>query len=193
MLQPSAPVSLFAIYRLFFWVGMFSFGGGLTAWFHREVVMVRQWMTDEEFFSGYSLAQVLPGVNSTNMAVYIGQRVRGAIGSAVALTALLTAPLILVICAGIAYDWLVGLPGFSAAMAGIATVAAGMIFRLGLASAKDSWRRIPSLIALIATFVAVAIFHIPIIVVVLMIAPLSTAAALWRRRNETAKVGTSDG
>ncbi len=59
-------------------VGLFSFGGGLTAWFHREVVLVRGWMTDDEFFSGYSLAQLLPGVNSTNMAVYIGQHVRGA-------------------------------------------------------------------------------------------------------------------
>ena len=75
---PAQPVSLFALYRLCFVVGLFSFGGGLTAWFHREVVQVRGWMTDDEFFSGYSLAQILPGVNSTNMAVYIGQHLRGA-------------------------------------------------------------------------------------------------------------------
>ena len=61
------PVSLLALYKLFFGVGLFSFGGGLTAWFHREVVLVRGWMTNDEFFSGYSLAQLLPGVNSTNM------------------------------------------------------------------------------------------------------------------------------
>src|SRR3954465_621185 len=103
-----SPVSLVALYKLFFGVGLMSFGGGLTAWFHREVVMVRKWMTDDEFFSGYSLAQVLPGVNSTNMAVYIGERVRGAIGSIVALSALLSGPLAIVIAAGIAYDWLIG-------------------------------------------------------------------------------------
>src|SRR5690242_11303725 len=74
MQTPAAqPVSLWSLYRMFFLVGLFSFGGGLTAWFHREIVLVRGWMTDEEFFSGYSLSQVLPGVNSTNMAVYIGQ------------------------------------------------------------------------------------------------------------------------
>jgi len=33
------PVPLFALYKLFFAVGLFSFGGGLTAWFHREVVL----------------------------------------------------------------------------------------------------------------------------------------------------------
>src|SRR5436305_1236186 len=129
MQKSAEPVSLFALYRLLFLVGIFSFGGGLTAWFHREVVLVRRWMTDDEFFSGYALAQVLPGVNSTNMAVYIGQHVRGAIGSIVAITALLTGPFFIVIAAGIYYHRLVELPGFSAAMAGIATVAVGMIFR----------------------------------------------------------------
>jgi len=52
-------------------------------------------------FSGYSLAQVLPGVNSTNMAVYIGQHLRGAIGAAVALSALLTAPFFIVIAVAV--------------------------------------------------------------------------------------------
>jgi chromate transport protein ChrA len=80
MTTPAQLVSLFAIYRFCFVVGLFSFGGGLfsfggglTAWLRREIVQVRGWMTDDLFFSGYSLAQILPGVNSTNMAVYIGQ------------------------------------------------------------------------------------------------------------------------
>jgi chromate transporter len=98
-------VSLLALYKLFFGVGLFSFGGGLTAWFHREVVLVRGWMTNDEFFSGYSLAQLLPGVNSTNMAVYIGQHVRGAAGSAVALAGLLSGPFFIVIAAAVAIAW----------------------------------------------------------------------------------------
>src|SRR5712672_4632104 len=98
MNKPASPVSLLSLYRLFFVVGLFSFGGGLTAWFHREVVLVRGWMTNDEFFSGYSLAQLLPGVNSTNMAVYIGQHVRG---SAVALAGLLSGPFFIVIAAAV--------------------------------------------------------------------------------------------
>src|ERR1044072_5339328 len=101
---PAQPVSLFALYKLFFVVGLFSFGGGLTAWFHREIVLVRGWMTEPEFFSGHSLAPVLPGVNSTNMAVYIGQRVRGALGAVTALTALLSGPFVVVIVAAVTYN-----------------------------------------------------------------------------------------
>src|SRR4051794_25579176 len=66
MRTPDRPVPLTSLYGLFFVVGLCSFGGGVTAWFHREVVLARKWMSDDEFFSGYSLAQVLPGVNSTN-------------------------------------------------------------------------------------------------------------------------------
>ena len=179
-MQKPAAVSLLTLYKLFFVVGVFSFGGGLTAWFHREVVLVRGWMTNDEFFSGYSLAQVLPGVNSTNMAVYIGQHVRGAAGSAVALAGLLSGPFFIVIAVAVIYNRLVELPGFAAAMTGIATVAVGMIFRLGMASAKDSLRHLPSLLVLAASFIAIGIMQWPLVPVLLVLVPLSIAAA-WLR------------
>jgi len=180
MQKNTTSVSLLALYKLFFGVGLFSFGGGLTAWFHREVVLVRGWMTNDEFFSGYSLSQLLPGVNSTNMAVYIGQHVRGAAGSAVALAGLLSGPFFIVIAAAVVYNRLVGLPGFTAAMSGIATVAVGMIFRLGMASMKGAVRHIPSMLVLIATFVAVGLLQWPPLPVLLTLAPLSIAAAYMR-------------
>jgi chromate transporter len=180
-MTPAQPASLFAIYRLCFMVGLFSFGGGLTAWFHREVVQVRRWMTDEEFFSGYSLAQILPGVNSTNMAVYIGQHLRGAIGSTVALLGLLTGPFVIVLAAAAAYHQLVALPGFPAIMAGVAAAAVGMMFRLGLTSARGAYRSIPSLVVLVATFVAIGVMQWPLLPVLLVLAPLSIAAS-WPRK-----------
>ena len=181
---PTHPVSLFALYRLCFVVGLFSFGGGLTAWFHREVVQVRGWMTDDEFFSGYSLAQILPGVNSTNMAVYIGQHLRGAIGSTAALLGLLTGPFVIVIAAAAVYHHLVALPGFAAIMGGVAAAAVGMMFRLGMTSARGGYRHIPSLLVLIATFVAIGIMQWPLLPVLLVLAPLSIAASWPRKADE---------
>jgi chromate transporter len=181
MQDPAKPVSLSALYKLFFKVGLLSFGGGVSAWFHREVVRVRGWMTDDEFFSGYSLSQVLPGVNSTNMAVYIGQHVRGLIGAIVALGALLTAPFFIVIAAASAYHWFIEIPGFQAAMAGIATAAVALIFQLAIASARGSFRHLPSLLVLIATLVSVGILRWPLLPVLLVLVPLSIAAS-WLRQ-----------
>jgi chromate transporter len=185
MEPPPPPVSLFTLYRLFFLVGVMSFGGGVSAWFHREVVVLRHWMTDDEFFSGYSLAQVLPGVNSTNMAVYIGQHVRGAIGSIVALSALLTGPIFITIGAAVGYHYLAGITGFTAAMSGIATTAVGMIFQVGLHSARKSLRHVPSTLVLIAAFVSVGVLRWPLLWVLLVLIPLSIALA-WPWKGEAA-------
>jgi chromate transporter len=110
-MDQTPPVPLGAIYGLFFRIGLFSFGGQLTSWIHREVVLVRGWMTNEEFLSGMALSQILPGVNSTNTAVFVGQRLRGAWGATVAITAMLTGPFFAVILAGILYKWIIGWHG----------------------------------------------------------------------------------
>jgi chromate transporter len=185
MTPPAQPVSLFALYRLTFVVGLFSFGGGLSAWMRREVVVMRGWMTDEEFFNGYSLAQILPGVNSTNMAVYIGQHLRGPVGAVVALTGLLTAPFVIVLAAAAAYHHLVAIPGFQIAMGGLAAAAVGMMFHLGLMTNRTLHRHIPSVLVLIATFVAVGILQWPLVPVLAVLAPVSVAAS-WPRKSDDA-------
>ena len=166
-------------------VGLMSFGGGLSAWMRREVVLVRGWMTDEEFFNGYSLAQILPGVNSTNMAVYVGQHLRGAIGSTVALTGLLTGPFAVVLAAAVAYPYLVALPGFAIGMGGLAAAAVGMMFHLGLVSNRTLHRHIPSMLVLVATFLAVGIMQWPLLPVLAVLTPLSIAAS-WPRKSKDA-------
>ncbi|MPZ55603.1 MAG: chromate transporter [Rhizobiales bacterium] len=177
---PPAPVSLFALYRVFFVLGLLSFGGGVSAWMHREVVQVHGWMSDHEFISGFALGQILPGVNSANLAVYIGQHLRGPPGAAVALVGMLTGPFVVVILAAVAYHRLVGLPGFAAATAGVAAVAVGMLLRLGFTLAGRVPRRVAAYAVMLATFVAVGVLKWPLVPVVAVLAPISIIAA-WPR------------
>ena len=178
---PPAPVPLLALYRVFFVLGLLSFGGGVSAWMHREVVQLRGWMTDEAFISGFALAQILPGVNSANLAVYIGQHLRGTIGAIVTVIGMLTGPFIVVIAVAAAYHRLVGLPGFAAATAGVASVAVGMLLRLGLTLARRVPRQPMAYAVMLATFVAVGVLKWPLVLVVAVLAPVSIAFA-WPRR-----------
>lgn len=183
-------VSLFALYRTFFWVGMFSFGGGLSAWLHREMVQLRGWLTDEQFFSGYGLSQVIPGVNSSNLAVYIGQHLRGTLGAVVALFGLLSAPFVVVIAAAVTYEHFLAVPGFQAAMAGIAAAAIGMLARMAMIAASGAVRggKMKGLVPIaimVSTFIAVGILRWPLILVVVIMAPLSVAVA-WPRKSADA-------
>jgi chromate transporter len=174
-------VPLLALYKTFFWVGMFSFGGGLSSWLHREIVDIRGWMTDDQFFSGYSLTHVLPGVNSSNLAVYIGQHLRGTPGAAVALLALLTGPFFVVIGAAVAYRYLLQVPGFQAAVAGIAAAAIGMLIRLGFIAARKATTGVAPVLIMLAIFVAIGLLRWPLVTVVLVMAPISIAIS-WPRK-----------
>ena len=179
--QVTPHVLLLQLYRTFFWVGLFSFGGGVSAWLHREVVNIRGWMTDDQFFSGYSLTHVLPGVNSSNLAVYIGQHLRGAPGAVVALLALLSGPFVVVIAAALAYQYLLQVPGFQAAVAGIAAAAIGMLVRLGYLAARKAATGVLSALIMLAIFVAIGFLRWPLVPVVLVMAPISIAVS-WPRK-----------
>jgi chromate transporter len=177
---PGAPVSLFALYRVFFWIGVFSFGGGLTPWMHREIVEARGWITREGFLSGLAVAQILPGVNSTNLAIFIGQRLRGTLGAVTALVGTLTAPFALILAAAMTYDVLLASPVIAVALVGVAAGATGMLLRMGIVSARAGLRGMASGVVMVATFVMVGVLQWPIMPVLAAIVPLSVAAA-WPR------------
>ena len=180
---PSNPaIPLRAILKTFFWIGAFSFGGGLTGWIHREVVHKHRWMGDEEVLAGVALAQVLPGANVTNLAVFVGNSLRGIPGAAVALSAMISAPMALCILVLFAYSTIAAIPVLHGAVDGVAAAAVGLNLRLGVVGAVRVVRRVGPTIAMVATFVAVGVLRWPLVPVVLIIAPLSIAA-VWPKKS----------
>jgi chromate transporter len=65
--------------RLFLKLGFTAFGGPAahTAIMHNEVVKRRGWLTDEEFLDLLGATNLIPGPNSTEMAIHIGYRRAG--------------------------------------------------------------------------------------------------------------------
>ena len=178
-------VGLLALYNVFFWIGLFSFGGGLLPWIQREIVTVRGWMTDEEFLPGLAMGQILPGVNSVNMAVFVGQRLRGAGGATIAVLGMLTGPFLIMIAAAVSYRQVLGAPLVHAAMAGAAAAAIGMILRMGLSAVQTAARGVASILVMAAVFVAVGVMKWPLLQVVAVAAPLSVLLA-WPRGSRDA-------
>jgi chromate transporter len=65
--------------RLFLRLGLTSFGGPAahTAVMHHEVVTRRRWLSDAEFLDLVAATNLLPGPNSTEMAIHLGRRRAG--------------------------------------------------------------------------------------------------------------------
>lgn len=175
---PSPEPRLGSILAVFTTLGMASFGGGLPGWMHREVVQKRRWLSEESFLAGIALGQVLPGPNSVNLALYIGQQLRGVPGAAVAFLGILGPPFLFILGLALLYGWGAGFAGFGVVLGGVAAAGLANSLTTGLRTARGLRGAWPWGVAAI-TFVAVGILRLPMIPVVLVLAPVSIGLA-WR-------------
>jgi chromate transporter len=74
--------ALTEVASLFLKLGFTAFGGPAAhiGIMHDEVVMRRKWLTDEEFLDLLGATNLIPGPNSTEMAIHIGYRRAGYLG-----------------------------------------------------------------------------------------------------------------
>lgn len=188
--QPTAmpPPTAFRFLCVCLLIGLLSFGGGLTAWVHREVVLRRGWMNDDEFLNGVALGQVLPGANVTNLIVYIGHHLLGPLGAVVGLVGLLAAPFLAVIALGSVYQSISGLVWLHQALDGIAAAAIGLLLVVATRGARhavqartvQAWS---SGLVLAATVIGIGVLQWPLLLVVLCLTPVSVALA-WMQAPE---------
>ena len=156
--------------------------GGVGPWAQRMLVEERRWLSAEEFTDMMSLCQFLPGPNIVNVAVCVGARFHGARGALAAFAGLMGAPFAIVLGLGVLYTQYGDLPAVASAFRGISAAAAGFIVAMGLKMAAS--KRLRSAMALFAVvaFISIALVRVPLGLFLIVVAPLSVAAAFWRRR-----------
>jgi chromate transporter len=73
-MNSAQPNRLVEVTRLFLKLGFTAFGGPAAhiAMFHNETVERRRWLTDQEFLDLVGATNLIPGPNSTEMAIHIG-------------------------------------------------------------------------------------------------------------------------
>jgi chromate transporter len=178
--------SLPELFWIFFQIGAMSFGGGLTAWVHREIALKRGWMTDAEFFTGLALCQVLPGVNVVNLSVHVGQRLRGVVGALTCTIGVVVVPFFAVIGLVTIYDLIKDLPWLSDFLDGVAVSAVGLLVSVALRAARSTFRGVMPFAVALALIVTVGLLHWPMIPMALTLGPLSVLSA-WLTRNRAVK------
>ena len=173
------------IFLSFLKVGLTSFGGGTSAWMHREVVERHRWLTDEQFLASLTVAQVLPGANPVNMAVYLGLQLRGGLGALLAATAMIVPSFCMILILGALYSYLSSTPATSMVLSGLAAVGVGATLVVGIKGARPFSRKpIPVLVAL-ATFVTVGLLRWPLVPVVVVAVPISVLLSFYWGRGST--------
>lgn len=175
------PSSL-SIFLSFLKVGLTSFGGGTSAWMHHEVVERHRWLTEEQFLASLTVAQVLPGANPVNMAVYLGLQLRGGLGALLAAVAMIVPAFCMILGLGLLYGYLSASPATHLVLSGLAAVGVGATLVVGFKGARQFARKpMPVLIAAV-TFVVVGILRWPLIPVVLVAVPVSMLVSFYLER-----------
>ena len=80
---------LLKLFLVYMKIGLFTFGGGyaMIALIEDEIVSKRGWITKEELADIVVIAESTPGPIAINCSTYVGYKIGGFIGSAVATTA----------------------------------------------------------------------------------------------------------
>lgn len=128
---------------LFLRLGTTAFGGPAAhiAMMEEEVVRRRQWMTRQEFLDLLGATNLIPGPNSTEMAIHIGYRRGGWPGLLIAGACFIVPAAVLVGCLAWAYVRFGRLPQASAVLYGVKpavlAVVAHAMWRLGRAAVRS--------------------------------------------------------
>jgi chromate transporter len=178
------PPSLLNIFCLFLKIGLFSFGGGVLGWLFREVVEKRRWMTDTDFLGGFTVCQVMPGINVTNLAVYIGQRLKGVPGAIAAVIAVFLGPFFFVIGLFAIYAQVQNISWAPSFLSGVAASAVGLFLSVGIKSIRKNVTNISMVAIMLSIFVAVGVLRWQMIWVVLCLAPVSVGLAWFNLKRE---------
>jgi chromate transporter len=172
--------TLGGVFLAFSGVAVVGFGGVLP-FARRMLVEQRRWMTPDEFNEAYAVAQFLPGGNILNLAVLVGQRFHGVLGSFLAVLGLLAAPFVIMVLLGSVYARYGDVPQVHKALAGVAAGAAGLIVAMAAKMAEpliSSRAAIPAAVAIVA-FISVGVAELPLLLVIAVLAPISLALAWW--------------
>ncbi|MGM0501012.1 MAG: chromate transporter [Bacillota bacterium] len=101
-------IKLQKLFLIFLEIGGFTFGGGyaMLPLLEEELVVERNWLTEEEFLDIFAIVQGIPGIIAINSSLFIGYKLQGIAG---ALTAVAGISLPSIVIITLITEWLLNL------------------------------------------------------------------------------------
>jgi chromate transporter len=144
-IQETFRARLLTLVALFLKLGAISFGGPVAAiaLMEDEVVRKRQWLTRQRFLDILGLTNLIPGPNSTELAIFIGFIRAGWLGLTLAGASFIVPAALITAAVAWAYVRFGALPLTQSLLAGvnpavIAVIAIG-VWRLGKSAVRNFW------------------------------------------------------
>ena len=175
-------VKLWYIARTFLGIGLSSFSlaalGEAKSW----VTEKRRWFTDDEYMEGLGLAQLLPGAPTVNLSSYLGFRLRGLPGAAVATVCFLIPCFLLMLLLSYLYLTYGEMPVVSGLFRGLGALVIGLVFNTILNLWRSGVKTVFNGLMAFAGFASVFWFNMGIVKILLIAGGASLLMVLLIRR-----------
>jgi len=171
MLNNKNPIkTVLELFSIFFYVAIFTVGGGIAMVpvLERVLVEKKKYLGEEEFREVFSVAQVLPGSLMINMATFTGYKIIGFWGALFSCIAIMIPPLTIITVISIFYTKFIQFALMKKLMlgilAGVVGEVSGITFKMFKKTKFDTFK----IGLLLLSFVLIFIFKVnPIYVVII--------------------------
>ena len=126
--------SLGTLFFTFFKIGLFTFGGGyaMIALLEEEFIQRRRWLDKDEFLDMTAIAESTPGPVAINSATYLGYKLAGVPGAAVATVAVCLPSFLIIYAISLFFEQFTQLTVIANAFKGIQVCVIYLIFSAGV-------------------------------------------------------------
>ena len=183
--------SLGTLFFTFFKIGLFTFGGGyaMIALLEEEFIQRRRWLDKNEFLDMTAIAESTPGPVAINSATYLGYKLAGVPGAAVATVAVCLPSFLIIYAISLFFEQFTQLTVIANAFKGIQVCVIYLIFSAGVRMLQALDRSLFSSGVLLSVFLAMtslslAGISVSSILLILLSGAAGVAAWLLGRRKE---------
>ncbi len=159
---------LWELYKAFFIIGAFTFGGGyaMLPMLEKEIVIKHKWATMEEISNYFAVGQCTPGVIAVNTATFIGYKEKKNIGGVLATLGVVSPSVIIIMILSGILQQIFGYAIVKSAFAGISVAVCALLiqalYKLAKSGIKDVYTAI---VAIVSALVSVFLKISPILIV----------------------------
>lgn len=175
---------LWQLFYEFAKIGSFTIGGGyaMLPLMERAVVDKRGWMDKESFLDLVAVAQSAPGVLAVNMAIFTGYKLKGFIGSLIAVLGTILAPFFTILLLALFFRAFKDNPVVLRIFMGIRPVVVALIAVPVITTARTVGFTLPTALMAVTATLLIWIFGVSPVWIVLGAALIGYVAYRWDKR-----------
>ncbi len=158
------------VFLVFLKIGTFAFGGvySMLAFFEKELVRKRKWITHEEYLESIAIGQITPGAPIVNTGICIGYRLRKIKGALASTSGQIFTGTFTAILLAAFYMSLKEHPVFSSVMKGIGAAVVGLLLSIVFSMSKNTLRDYRTFLFASVAFILLAMIKLSPIAIILL-------------------------